>query len=337
MSVVSYLEEVVGDVKHTQKGDEVHMNCPMCGEVRHRFYVNLSTHLCYCHNCGYSESFVTFIRDIEGISYKEAVKRYQDVKGSVYIPEDILLELRKNIFIGDVSHNIAMRAIPLPDEYIPLNFNSKNPMMKSAIKYLMNSRRITIQQMKEHDFGICMSGEYKNRIIIPIEEFGEPKFFVARAIGSGSRLKEKSPSNESYQISKSQVIFNIDHASALFNSCVISEGVFDALSFGDIGVSLLGKRLSDDQLAILLDYKDYLTNGIYIALDWDARKDALKLAQELYEYFPVYLVNLPKGNLVKGHDPNSALKTYGQKYMFELIDQAEEYSLSYHLKRKLFT
>ena len=125
-------------------------------------------------------------------------------------------------------------------------------------------RKISIRQMKIHDFGICLSGEYKNRIIIPIREFNEPKFFVGRAISSTSKLKEKSPSNESYQISKSQVIFNIDNASSIFNSVVLSEGIFDALSFGDVGCSLLGKRLSDDQLAILLDYKEYLTNGVYI-------------------------------------------------------------------------
>ena len=337
MSIASYIEEVVEDTKYTQNNEEIHGNCPVCNESRRRFYVNLVTHKCYCHNCNFSASFIGFIMEIEKVSYEKALERYKDIKGSSYIPEDVLLELHKNLFIGDVSHSIKMRPIPLPEEYIPLNFSSSNPVMKSAIKYLMKKRKISIRQMKEHKFGVCLSGEYKNRIIIPVNEFDETRFFVGRAIGSKAKLKEKSPSNESYQISKSQVIFNIDRASAIFNSCVISEGIFDALSFNDVGVSLLGKRMSDEQLAILLDYKEYLTKGIYIALDWDARKDALKLAKQLYEYFPVYLINLPKDDLDKGHDPNSYYMKYGRKAMYDLIDNAEEYDFSYHLKRKFFS
>lgn len=337
MSIVGYLEEVINDhIKYTQKGDEVHFSCPVCGETRHRMYCNLNTHVVYCHNCGYSTSFINFIMELERVSYETAVRRYTEIKGSAYIPEDILLELRKNMFIGNISHTIPLRAIHLPEEYIPFNFESNNPVMKSAIKYLMK-RRITIRQMKSHDIGLCMSGEYKNRIIIPIKESNEPKFFVARAIGENFKgLKEKSPSTEDYQLSKSQVIFNIDVSSALFGYCVLSEGIFDALSFDDMGASLLGKRMSDDQLALLLDYKDQLSAGVYIALDWDARKDALKLAHQLYEYFPVHLINMPKGDLRKGHDPNSFLRKYGRKAMFELIDNAEEYDFSYHLKHKFF-
>lgn len=338
MSITSYLQEVIDDnVKFTQNNEEVHFNCPICGETRHRMYVNLSTHLVYCHNCNYSTSFIKFIQELEGISYNKAVERYKDIKGSSYIPEDVLAELHNNLFIGDVTHTIAKRAIPLPEEYVELNFESRNPMMKRAVKYLMTKRKITIRQMKQHKFGICAGGEYDNRIIIPVTEFDEVKFFVARAIGNTTGLKEKSPSNESYQISKSQVLFNIDRAAAIYGSCVLSEGIFDALSFGDIGVSMLGKRMSDDQLAILLDYKDYLKNGVYIALDWDASKNAIKLAQQLYEYMPVHIIELPKGDLPKGYDPNDYFKAFGRKAMYELIDNAKEYDFSYHLKRKLFT
>ena len=333
MSIVSYLEEVTTDqLKYTQNNEEVHLNCLMCDDKRKRMYVNLHTHRVYCHNCGYSATFIGLMKDLENISYDRAIERYKDVKGSAYIPEDVLVELSKNLILGDVSHSISMRPIPLPEEYIPLNFKSRNPVMKSAIKYLMLNRKISIRQMKTHDFGICLDGEYKNRVIIPIKEAGEHKFFVGRAIGNNVKMKEKSPSNESYQISKSQVIFNIDNASALYNSCVLSEGIFDALSFGDIGSSLLGKRMSDYQLAILLDYRSLLTNGVYIALDGDARKDALDMARELYNYFPVHLINLPKDE-----DPNSYYKKFGREAMFELIDNAEEYSgMQTYLRQKFF-
>ena len=166
-----------------------------------------------------------------------------------------------------------------------------------------------------------MSGEYKNRVIIPITENGDLKFWVARAISSDVKMKEKSPSDEDYQISKSEVIFNIDRASKKYHTAVICEGIFDALAFGDVGVSLLGKSLYQEQLNILLDYRALLTNGLYISLDWDAKDKATEMAEKLSEYFDVKIINIPK----EGDDPNNYLQKYGRKAMWKLIEDAEDY------------
>lgn len=334
--IKDYLETVINDrIRETQKGDQYKFNCPFCGEIRHRAFVSTTTHQFYCHNCGTGLSFIQFIQEIEGISYNKAFERYKEIKGSSFIPDDIVDELHKNLILKGITHTLPLVNVKLPQEYIPLNFKSSNPVMKSAIKHLL-SRRITLRQMKQHQFGLCLSGEYSHRIIIPITEFDEIKFFVARSIGVPKNagkgfLKEKSPSTEDYQYSKSQVLFNIDVASKIYRSCVLSEGIYDALSFGDIGVSALGKRMSEEQLALLLDYKEYLSDGICMALDSDANKDTLNLADILVQYFPVKLVELPKG-----HDPNSYLKAYGRKAMYELIDNAHDYDMTYKLKRKFF-
>lgn len=334
--IKEYLETVINDkIRETQKGDQYKFNCPFCGEIRHRAFVSTVTHQFYCHNCGTGLSFPQFIMEIEGISYEKAAERYKETKGSAYIPDDILEELHKNLVLRGIKHTLPLVNVRLPEEYMPLNFDSDNIVMKRAIKHLL-SRRISIRQMKQHKFGLCLSGDYTHRIIIPITEMEEVKFFVARSIGVPKNagkgfLKEKSPSTEDYQYSKSQVLFNIDNAAKIFNSCVLSEGIYDALSFDGIGVSALGKRVSEEQLALMLDYKEYLTNGVYIALDSDAVKDSLKLADNLIQYFPVKLIELPRG-----HDPNSYLKAYGKKAMYDLVDSAHPYDLTYKLKRKFF-
>lgn len=332
MAVVDYLEGIIDDnLKYTGKGDEVHFNCPFCGDTRHRFYVNLSTHRCYCHNCQYGETFVTFIKDVEGCSYEKAKQRYDEIRGSAYIPEDVLLELKQNIFLPNISYNLAKRAIPLPEEYAPLDLKSKNLVNKQAIKYLQK-RQVSLEQIEQHKMGYCIDGDYSHRIIIPIWENEELRFWVARAIGNKAYRKEMSPTNEDYQISKSQVIFNIYNASRIYNCAVISEGIFDACPWGDIGTSLLGKILYDDQLSILLAYKDYLQKGIYIALDYDARLDAIKMADELSQYFPVYIVNIPEGY----DDPNYYARRFGRYALYSLLDTAVEYNTINRLKQKFF-
>ena len=201
---------------------------------------------------------------------------------------------------------------------------------KRAVRYL-HKRKITDAQIEQYEFGFCSSGDYKDRIIIPIKENGELRFWVARAIGNVSYMKEKSPSNEDYQISKSEVIFNIDVAAREYHTAVISEGIFDAMSWGNIGVSLLGKALYDEQIDILLDYRELLTDGLYVAVDYDARSSATEIAEKLSDYFKVKIINIPK----EYDDPNKYLQKHNRKAMWKLIRGAEDFSEFSGLKRRL--
>ena len=144
-------------------------------------------------------------------------------------------------------------------------------------------------------------------------------------------MKEKSPSDEDYQISKSEVIFNIDRAARKYHSCVISEGIFDCLSFGDIGVSLLGKTLYESQLNILLDYRELLTEGVYIALDWDAKDKATEIAERLSEFFDVKMINIPQ----EYDDPNKYRQSHSLSEMWDLIRTAEPFGEFSGLRRML--
>ena len=331
MAVIDWLEaNIDSQIKHTGNGREVYMNCPYCGEVRHRFYVNLETLVCHCHNCGWSPTFLQLIQYVEGISFSRASAIFKDVKGNLMLPENISKDLVSNMFAEDLRKDLSKRAIPLPKEYSPLNPQKTNIMTRRAIKYL-NSRKITNKQIVDHKMGFCMSGEYKNRVIIPITENGELRFWVARAISPDVKMKEKSPSDADYQISKSEVIFNIDRAAKKYHAAVISEGIFDSLSWGDIGISLLGKSLYQEQLNILLDYRELLTDGLYIALDWDAKDKATEMAEKLSEYFDVKMINIPK----EDDDPNNYLQKHGKKAMWKLIESAEEYGEFSSVKRLL--
>ena len=75
-----------------------------------------------------------------------------------------------------------------------------------------------------------------------------------------------------------------------------------------------------------------MTNGVYIALDYDAADKATQMAKQLYQYMPVHLVNIPK----KYDDPNNFLRKFGRKELINLVDNAVEYSTSYMIRRKFF-
>ena len=320
------IQNIDSNIKYTGNGQEIHICCPVCGEHRYRLYIGLNNGLLYCHNCGFKGSVINLIQYVQGISYTRAMGVFNDVKGSLILPQNVRQSLEYKL-LG--TYKVIKRAIPLPEECQDLG-TSQQILAKKAIKYLQ-SRAITPAQIHKYKMGFCALGKYAGRVIIPIYEADELKFWVARAISPKAKLKEKSPSNAEYQYGKSEVIFNIDRAAREYHSAVISEGIFDALSWGDIGVSLLGKSLYDEQLRILLEYKSLLREGIYIALDADAIDSALNIAQQLSAFFHVRIICIPD----EYDDPNNYLRTHSRSAMWKLIDSAQEYNEFTALRIKL--
>ena len=90
---------------------------------------------------------------------------------------------------------------------------------------------------------------------------------------------------------------------------IITEGVFDALTFHQYGIATFGKAVSDNQIKLIKKYVKPDTD-IYLMLDSDAYKYNVKVARELFKKFPnTYVV--PHGE----EDPNDL----GTEKAFQLI------------------
>lgn len=310
--ITDYLYELLGEGKLTSKGDEIHWCCPFCGDTRYRLYVNVFTHKVYCHNCQYAEhTVVKLIADIEGIPYKKAYEIYKDYHGYIQIPESVVDEVT-DVLLLKYDLNIQKSAIPLPESFTLLYGN--NSLASQKFRKYLYKRKVEDRHIKIHKWGFCYKGQYKNRIILTIHEEGNLKFWVARAINKRDVPKELSPSDKKWQISKSEVVFNIDRAAKIHNIAVITEGIFDAVTFGDMGTAILGSVLSEEQLCLYLKYKDYL-KAVYVALDEDAVYKSFEIMQELSKYIPVYICD------IKG-DPNEM----GKRRCLEALENAEEFT-----------
>lgn len=321
-------QHVDSSIRYTGSESEIHICCPVCGETRYRLYINLTTGQIYCHNCQFKGTVVNLIQFIEGISYTAARERFNIFKGNIILPDNVEDALEKRL-MGKEVPEVQKRSVPLPEEF-QLISSSTNMVAQRAERYLVK-RGITQKQIDQHRIGICATGQYANRIIIPIYQDGELKFWVARAMSSKVKLKERSPSNLFYQYGKSEVIFNLDQAASKYHSAVISEGIFDALSWGGIGISLLGKSLYDAQFNLLLSYRDQLSDGLYVALDADAEKDAMVMAKVLSSFFPVKIIHIPP----EFDDPNRYLLTHSKRDMWNLITCAVDYDEFTSLRSKL--
>lgn len=318
--IKDYLDELIGSTGlHTQGSKpEVHWDCPLCDDRRKRLYVNMSSHLVYCQNCDSYNRVRTvpkLIQAITGMDYIKAFSEYRRFgEMSFKIPDSVKEEVLSILSRSSIEDYYDKNPVPLPQHYTLLD-ESESDLARMTRKYL-KYRGVTDGQITFHNMGYCYDGKYKNRAIIPVYEGDLLRFWIARSIDrKATYLKELSPSNNSQQIGKSDVVFNLFSAANLYGSIVITEGIFDALTFGDIGVSLLGSYISDEQIKVLLRYREIISKGVYVALDEDARDKALDMAYRLYQYFPVFICNIHG-------DPNSM----GKEQCREALENAVEFT-----------
>lgn len=336
------IHHVSKDAVLTGDGRELHFNCPFCTDRRKRFYIQVfgDKGLCHCHNCGWNGNFTRLVYKTQGGSYDQAVETAKKVQGASYF------EIRKTddddfdfadfvvskLFVGmtrspEKPHE-PKKEIPLPESLIPVCGGcwSTYKFLQRDARQVLSSRGVTPEQARQHNIQICTDGKYQSRLIIPITNEGKTEFFVARSIYDWQKMKEYSPPKIDGGFKKSEVIFNLERA-ANTGTIVINEGIYDALAWGDFGISLLGKIMSDFQYQRIVEYADKIKQ-VFVCLDADARSYAIKIAKKLSAYFPVYLIIIP---VIDGKpsqwDSNYYKLRFGDAGMSELVKNAVPYTL----------
>lgn len=226
--------------------------------------------------------------------------------------QDILKYLPKGSYIDYKGLSI----VELPKEFQPLYSASTTSIIANLVRKYLYDRGITDNDFIKYNIGYCTDGDYGGRVIIPsYSGSGRLNFFVARTY-DGNYYKYKNP-----EASKDIIFFE-----KLINwntPIVLCEGVFDAIAIRRNAIPILGKSLSTSL------YKKLITSevkDIYIALDTDARKAAMKIAEQLMNQGKrVFFVDL------LDKDPSDM----GFEYFTKHIQQAEELDLTKMMLHKL--
>ncbi len=105
---------------------------------------------------------------------------------------------------------------------------------------------------------------------------------------------------------------------------VLCEGVFDAIAIRNNAIPLLGKFPSKTLVMRLVEKK---VKTIYVALDEDAKQDAIKLSKFLMDYgIKTYLLNM------KDKDPSEL----GFENFWKRVEKTEKSTFSDIIKGKLY-
>jgi DNA primase len=301
LRLLNILEKILGP-SNQLKNEEAVFHCPFCSHHKKKMQVSLNTNRWHCWVCGKGgRRIITLLTKVS--APKELIKE--------------VLILTKDYSSYNTDKDETKYLISLPSEFKPLWLKSDNLIYKHAIKYL-RTRDIRVREILRYGIGYCESGPYSNRVIIPSYDMsGKLNYFVGRDIFPESKFKYKNP-----QISKNIVPFElyINWNKPL----IICEGVFDAIAIKKNAIPLLGKFLSKELV------KTIITNGVkqvYIALDSDARSDAVKLSKFFMNYgISVYLMTMDE------KDPSNL----GFENFWKLIEDIPQLSLSSLIQEQLY-
>lgn len=270
---IKIVNDVLGYPK--RQSSEHLYTCPYCNHHKKKFSVNFDRNVYKCWVCD------TRGRDIRRVVRRfgsfTQLKQWDKVAGTI---DHSRLEFQ----LFGKEEEVQPQRLSLPPEFKTLT-GKHSIVDKIPLSYLQK-RGLDACDMLRYKIGYCSEGEYEGRIIIPSFDYdGYVNYFIARSY-NGHWMRYKNP-NASRDIIFNEL--NIDWDSDV----ILVEGVFDAIFAGN-AVALLGSTLREESRLFQHIIKN--DSSVFIALDPDAEKKAMKIARTLLKYdVEVWKIDLPAG------------------------------------------
>jgi DNA primase len=307
-ALIVLLESVLGKGQSTSKGNYA-FNCPLCTHHKPKLEINLKT------NTKKENPWHCWICDSKGKTIRSLFK-------AIKAPSNKLSELKLIIQPGSKEEYIPQEIMELPKKFIPLsNIDNLNKITKIQARHainFLNKRNITLEDIVKYNIGFCNEGQYDGRVIVPsYDDNGKINYYIARDYSDLGSRKYKNPPMSVKDIIGFELYINWKAP------IILCEGIFDALTIKRNVIPLFGKVLHEKLMMKLVKSE---VDRIYIALDSDAIKSALKHCETLMSYGKkVYLVEM------NGKDANEI----GYENFLNIIENT--YPLTFHglLAKKL--
>ena len=342
----------------TKRGRNWFGLCPFHGEQTPSFSVSSDKQIFHCFGCGAGGNAITFIMDMEGISFPDAVVKLGERAGIHLDVGPTLPDVTKKIskaeermkeahaFAADFFHHLLLNT---EDGEEPLNYllergftreliesNSIGWSLPSfdALTILLERKGYNLQEIAESGLVIKREGEeryfdrFRGRIMFPIrDENGKIIAFSGRILSSTGEEAKYLNSPESPIFQKSEVLYNLDKARTSIRKnrqVVLMEGFMDVLAATSVGVAnavaTMGTSLTNQHITKL----KRLVEQITICYDGDnAGFDAAKRAAQLLqaERMKVNIAVLPDKL-----DPDEYIRSLGgQAFKDQILENPHAY------------
>ena len=346
------IEEVVSwYVTLLPSGNHLKAKSPFSQEKTPSFFVSPDKGLFYCFSTGKGGDLITFIQEIEGLEFKQAIEFLASKSGIVLdftntSKTSQKVKDQKNILsIANKFYQVNLRkSLPVVKYLTESRGLTKELIVKFQIGYapdeyhmtsLLNRKKVSLSTGFEAGLLIPNNrggyfDRFRSRIMFPISlPTGEVVGFTGRHFTLTSEDGDEKPvakylnSPETELFHKSKVLYGYHLArQAIMNSkqVVLVEGQIDVIMSHQAGVEncvgVSGTALSDVQISLIKRFAD----EVIIALDSDRAgiSASEKIALLLYKSgLQVKAVYMPKGQ-----DPADFILQQGETAWLEKVRQA---------------
>jgi DNA primase len=259
--LLNCLESVLGKGKKSSSGNYA-FNCPFCNHHKPKLEVKLQT------NLKGENPYHCWVCNVKGLQLPTLFKK-------IKTPREKSIELRS---ILGVSEKIDLQKehteVRLPKEFKHLVADTSLEARRA--KSYLKKRGIGETEIIKYNIGHATNGQYTNSIIIPsFNSNYNINYFVARSLDPKAYRKYDTPKCNKNGIIGFEALINWEMP------IILVEGAFDAIAVRRNAIPLFGKSISNALMKKLVESN---VKTIYIALDRDAKKDALDHALTLTNY-----------------------------------------------------
>ena len=325
--------------------------CPFHSEKTPSFSVNRDKQIYHCFGCGKGGGVISFVMEIENLSYPEAVA-FLARRAGMQMPEETdSAESRKRarmfglnrdaarFFYAQLSEPVgeAARAYIRQRGIAPAmvkNFGlGAAPDSWDSLRRAMHEKGYTDQEL--FDAGLVKRGQkggfydaFRNRLMFPVIDVqGRVIGFSGRILSGDGAKYINSPDTLVYDKGRNLFALNLAKKSKS-GYIILAEGNIDVVSLHQAGfdsaVASLGTALTAEQARLISRY----TNEVVIAYDSDGA--GLKAAQKAIGIFEKLDVKVRILRMDGAKDPDEFIRSKGPEAFRKLIEESEN-QLDYRL------
>lgn len=256
-------------IESKEAGDELNMRCPICSprysNRRLTLAFNVAKDAWHCWRCDNAKG-----RDIKSFlfhvglfsyakSFDDATQTYYDTVG--------LNEVRRRLLEQPTEETKETKVASLPDGY---RTDFEQTITGRAVLRYLRKRHVGTSLIKELKVGYAIEGDCNGSAIFPVIMNGNLVFWQARKVLFQTKNKYYSSA-----LDKS-VLYGYDWIGG--SSAYIVEGIFDAIALKPYSLGILGKTISNQQIALLAEKN---ITDVSVVLDGDAWDRCRQLARQI--------------------------------------------------------
>lgn len=318
--------------------------CPFHSEKTPSFFVSPSLNRFHCFGCGASGDAITFLMRIEGLSFREALKRLADRAG-VEIQEDALHAtevdrhretLYRAVYAAHFYYRQCLKRTPHALEYLQSRGLTAETIERFELGYAPDGWDYLVRFLEKHQIPLADAHEaglvearqngyydrFRDRITFPIHDAGGRVIaFGARTMGNDEPKYLNSPETPLFEKRNLFYGWHLARGDILKQrTALIVEGYLDLIMLHQHGfphaVATLGTAFTEGHAQRL----KRLVDKVYLMYDSDPAgvRAVLRAGEVLMQAeIPTFVARLPEGE-----DPDSFLRQHGADALHHHIQQA---------------